>query len=50
VISGIDDPTQSTLNQARKLIPWQNVFYLKEGFRAVTEGTGDLLNLPEKRQ
>lgn len=47
---GLDDPTQGTLNQARKLIPYQNVFYLRQALDMVTEGLGEMMNLPERRQ
>jgi len=50
VIQGINDPTQGTVNQARKLVPWQNVFYLRRGFDAVAEGVGSMFNLPEDRR
>ena len=50
VILGLDSPTQGTLGQARKLIPYQNVFYLRRGFTAVEEGLGEALGLSERRQ
>lgn len=50
VFQGMDDPTQSTLAQARKLIPYQNVFFLRRGLNLVEEGAGDLMGLPESRR
>lgn len=50
LILGLDDPTQATMRQAVKLGPYQNVFYMKQGFRAVADGAADVLGLPEKRK
>lgn len=50
LLVGIDDPTEATVAQARKLLPWQNVFYLREALTQVEEGTANLLNLQERRQ
>jgi len=49
VLQGLDSPTQSTLSQARKLIPYQNVFYLRRALDMVEEGVGNMLGLPERR-
>ena len=38
IVAGMGDPTQGTVHQVRKLLPWQNVFYLKEVFNAVEQG------------
>ena len=50
VLNGLDSPTQGTLGQARKLIPYQNVFYLRRALDMVEEGLGNTLGLPERRQ
>ena len=50
VLAGIDEPTQGTLNTARKLLPYQNVFYLRQGLDAVQEGAGTWIGLPERRE
>jgi hypothetical protein len=49
VITGMDEPTQSTVNQARKLVPYQNVFWLKRGFDAAAGGVSSAFDLPERR-
>lgn len=50
VLQGIDDPTQSTLAQARKLVPYQNVFWLRSGLDQVEAAMAERLGLPERRQ
>ena len=50
VLAGMDEPTQGTLSQARKLIPYQNVFYLRRALNIVEEGLGEALNIPESRR
>ena len=50
VMAGMDSPTQGTLSQARKLVPYQNVFYLRRALDMVEEGLGNTLGLPERRQ
>ena len=49
VVMGLDDPTQSTLHQARTLTAYQNVFYIRWLFDQVEKAAGETLNLPEKR-
>jgi hypothetical protein len=44
---GIDDPTQGTIHQVRKMIPFQNVFYLRRLLTQVEDATAS--NFPEKR-
>ena len=45
-LGGLDEPTQSTLHAARKLVPYQNLFYLRWLFTQIEESAG----LPERRQ
>jgi hypothetical protein len=47
VISGIDQPTQGTLKQLRRLTPFQNAVGLREAIDAVEEALGS--KLPERR-
>lgn len=49
-VQGLDSPTQSTLHQARLMMPYQNVFYLRQLLTQVEEGLGDAVGLPERRQ
>lgn len=49
-IAGVDAPTEGTVRQARKILPWNNVFWLKWAFDEVERGTSDFFGLPEKRQ
>lgn len=46
---GLDDPTQSTLHQARLIGPWQNVFWLRRAIDAVEDTASGILQLPERR-
>lgn len=48
-LAGIDDPTEGTVRQARKMIPYQNVFYLRQGFNWMEQGVADYFNLPDRR-
>jgi hypothetical protein len=50
VLMGIDDPTQSTLRQARQMTPYQNIFYLRQLLDLVEAGAADITGLPERRQ
>lgn len=50
VASQVDDPTQSTLHTMRTLMPFQNLFYLRQLFDHVEESTGEFFRLPERRQ
>jgi hypothetical protein len=50
VLVGMDQPTEGTLNTARKLVPYQNVFYLRQGYDAVVQGLAANLGLPERRE
>ena len=49
VIQGIDEPTQSTLNNARKIVPYQNVFYIRQLLDTIVEAAGDAFDIPERR-
>lgn len=46
VITGLDDPTQSTVNAARRMTPYQNVFYL----RGLFESAAEAVPVPETRR
>ena len=46
VLMGADEPTQATANSARRLLPWQNVFYIRQGYDQVI----DAFELPESRK
>jgi hypothetical protein len=46
---GIDQPTASTLHQARLMGPYQNVFWFRRAIDNVEEGVASLLNLPDRR-
>jgi len=47
VLTAIDDPTQSTVRQARALLPYQNIFYLRGLFTLLEDQIKE--QLPEKR-
>lgn len=47
VLAGIDDPTQATVRQFFDLLPFNNVFYLRQLFQMLEEGVG--AELPERR-
>jgi len=47
VVTGINEPTQATLKEFRKLLPFQNVFYLRQAIDAVEASAGS--SLPERR-
>ena len=46
VLAGIDDPTRSTLHAFRQILPFQNVFFLRQALDAIEASIG----LPERRQ
>lgn len=46
VVMGLDDPTQNTARLMRSILPFQNVFYLRQLLTQVEEASG----LPERRQ
>lgn len=50
VLQGMDEPTQGTINQARKMMILQNHFALRRGFTFIEESINDFFNLPERRQ
>jgi hypothetical protein len=50
LIVGLDEPTQSTLHKLRLLLPYQNVFYLRQLLDKVEASTADALDLPETRR
>lgn len=49
VLLGLDEPTQSTLHQARLMAPYQNVFWFRQLLDQVEAGIADLTGLPERR-
>lgn len=48
VISGLDEPTQGTVRQARRLLPYQNTLILREALDAAEAAVGNYV--PERRQ
>lgn len=48
VISGLDQPTQGTLRQFRRLLPYQNALGLRQAIDAAEAAVGS--RLPERRQ
>lgn len=48
VISGLDQPTQGTARQARRLLPYQNTLILREALDAAEAAVSS--RLPERRQ
>lgn len=50
VITGIHEPTESTIHKMRQLLPWQNVSYLARLFEAAEGTTNRTFNIPETRQ
>lgn len=48
VLSGLHEPTQSTLRQLRRLMPYQNTLGLREVLDLIENSVGQ--NLPERRQ
>lgn len=49
VLTGLDEPTQSTLHAGRQLLPFNKVSYLRQLIDKIEAATGDALNLPERR-
>jgi hypothetical protein len=49
LVQSMDEPTEGFVNQARKMVPYQNVFYLKSIFEAIETGVVNAFNLPERR-
>lgn len=50
-VAGVDDPTQSTVHTARKMAPFQNVFYLRRMFiDPFEQGVNETFNIPERRK
>lgn len=49
VVTSIDDPTASTVHQARTMLPWQNVFWLRQAFDKMEQVTVDTLGIPERK-
>lgn len=47
VVSGLKEPTQSTLHEFRKLVPFQNTMFLREAIDAVEDAIRP--RLPERR-
>jgi len=47
VVTGLDNPTQGTLGQARRLMPYQNTLGLRNALDAIEAAIGK--NLPERR-
>lgn len=50
VVLGLDEPTQSTLHQARLMTPYQNVFWFRQLLDLVEEGASGVIGLPERRE
>ena len=51
IASGLDDPTQSTIHQMRRLVPYQNVWWArKHVFDNLEEGLNQRLNIPKDRR
>ena len=48
-VQGLDEPTQSTLHQARIMMPYQNVFYLRQVITQAEGALGEAAGLPERR-
>lgn len=46
IVMGLDQPTQSTLHALRTLVPFQNMFYLRQAFDVIERNSG----LPEERE
>lgn len=46
LMNQLDSPTEGTANQARKLMPFNNVWYLRRVFDKLVEG----MDLPERRE
>jgi len=44
------DTTKGDLHKARQLIPFQNLFYIRQLLNRVEEATGDAMGLPETRK
>ena len=49
LLSGIDDPTQSTVHTARKLLPYQNVFWARGAYTEAEDIFNSTFNVPERR-
>lgn len=49
-IQGLDDPTQGTVNQGLKMIPYQNVFYIRDGLKETALAGAKAAGLPESRR
>lgn len=43
-----DGVSQRDIHKMRKLLPYQNLFYLRRAINALEEGTGDALGVPEE--
>lgn len=50
IATGIDDPTKSTLHQARLMMPYQNLFYFRQILDYIEAASADAMGLPERRQ
>lgn len=49
-LQGLDEPTEGTVRTARRLLPWQNIFWLRQAFDLLEQGTSSAFNLPETRR
>ena len=51
IASGIDDPTQATTKQIRKLLPYQNVWWMRKFvFDNLEEGFNSIFRIPKDRR
>ena len=50
VLTTLGEPTQSTTRNARRLLPYQNAFYLRQLFDAAEDGFNESLGIPETRR
>jgi hypothetical protein len=50
VLANMDDPTEGTVRQARKLLPYQNIFLWRRGLDAVEASVSSAFGLPESRR
>lgn len=50
ILVGLDEPTQSTANQMKLLVPFQNVFYMRYLLEQLTEAGSNAAGLPERRR
>ena len=49
ILTGIDDPTRSTVHQIRLMFPFQNHTLFRQAFDAVEDALGNATGIPERR-